>query len=448
MDIGTLLPAWSALPFAGILLSIALCPLLTPRLWHHHFGKVSAFWALAFAAPFVLRFGSAALHELLHTTLVDYVPFLILIGTLFMIGGGIHVAGTLRGSPMTNVVLMVIGTLLASLVGTTGAAMVMIRPLLKANRHRRHRAHTAVFFIFLVANIGGCLTPLGDPPLFLGFLAGVPFFWTLHLAPQLAVLATILLAVFYAIDRSLSRREGAAAAPARAPGARLRLDGKRNLALLAIVVGAVALSGFWHPGKASVLGIGLPVEGLVRDAIILGCALVSLLWTPRSLRADNAFGWEPVREVAIVFAGVFVTILPVLAILKTGPQGPFAPLFRVLDAPWQYFWATGVLSSFLDNAPSYLAMLGTQIETFHGDLAPRLGAAALSASHPRFLSAVSAAAVFMGGVTYIGNAPNFMVKTIAEQAGVEMPTFLGYIVRWSLPILGPVFVLLTILFFR
>jgi Na+/H+ antiporter NhaD/arsenite permease-like protein len=448
VPLGLRLSPWSVAPFVATLVSLAVFPVAAPRLWHAHFPKIVLAIALTFVLPFLALFGGEAAHELGHILLADYVSFLVIIIGLYAISGGMLVRGEIRGGPRTNTALLALGTLMASVAGTTGASMILIRPILNANAHRTRRAHIVVFFIFLVANIGGCLTPLGDPPLFLGFLAGVPFFWTLHLAPQLAVLATILLAVFYAIDRSLSRREGAAAAPARAPGARLRLDGKRNLALLAIVVGAVALSGFWHPGKASVLGIGLPVEGLVRDAIILGCALVSLLWTPRSLRADNAFGWEPVREVAIVFAGVFVTILPVLAILKTGPQGPFAPLFRVLDAPWQYFWATGVLSSFLDNAPSYLAMLGTQIETFHGDLAPRLGAAALSASHPRFLSAVSAAAVFMGGVTYIGNAPNFMVKTIAEQAGVEMPTFLGYIVRWSLPILGPVFVLLTILFFR
>src|SRR5262245_23557124 len=200
VDLGALLPAWSALPFAGILLSIALLPLLAPQFWHHHFPKVSAAWAIAFAIPFLLRFGGDAAHELLHVAIVDYVPFLVLIATLFTIGGGIHVAGSMHGTPATNAVLMLIGTAIASVVGTTGAAMIMIRPLLKANRARHHRAHTVVFFIFLVANIGGGLTPLGDPPLFLGFLHGVPFFWTLGLWKQVCFAGTAVLAVYVLHD--------------------------------------------------------------------------------------------------------------------------------------------------------------------------------------------------------------------------------------------------------
>jgi Na+/H+ antiporter NhaD/arsenite permease-like protein len=449
VDLGTLLPAWSALPFAGILLSIALCPLLVPQFWHHHFGKVAAGWALAFAAPFVLRFGSAALHELFHTAITDYVPFLILIATLFIIGGGIHVGGTLRGTPTTNAVLMGIGMLLASTVGTTGAAMVMVRPLLKANRHRHHRAHTVVFFIFLVANIGGGLTPLGDPPLFLGFLHGVPFFWTLGLWKQVGFAGATVLVVYVLHDLWYWRREPAHVRD-EAPAAteRVRVEGRVNLALLVGVVAAVIASGIWPGHEVAILGVHQQTGNLLRDAILLALLGASWVATPRTVREANEFSFGPIQEVAILFAGIFVTIIPAMAMLRVGEAGAMAFVVRAVREPADFFWASGILSSFLDNAPTYLAFLSTALgRLFPGvpehDAVPRL-----IHEHPAFLAAISNGSVFMGANTYIGNAPNFMVKSIAEEAGVPMPSFFGYILRYSLPVLITLFVVMTWLFFR
>jgi Na+/H+ antiporter NhaD/arsenite permease-like protein len=449
VDLGSLLPVWSALPFAAILLSIALCPLLTPQFWHHHFGKVSAGWALTFAVPFVLRFGGDALHELLHVALVDYVPFLILIATLFTIGGGIHVAGTLRGTPLVNATLMIIGTVLASLVGTTGAAMVMIRPLLKANRHRHHRAHTIVFFIFLVANIGGGLTPLGDPPLFLGFLHGVPFFWTLGLWRQVCFAGIVVLATYVLHDLWYWSRE-----PAHVrhrgdePGEPIRIEGAANLLLLAGVVAAVVASGTWHGREIQLLGVHQQTGNLFRDAFLLAMLAGSWFMTPRTVREANEFSLGPIQEVAILFAGIFVTIIPALAMLRVGEDGAMAFVVRAVREPAHFFWASGILSSFLDNAPTYLAFLSTALGRLFPGVPEHEAVGRLIVEHPAFLVAVSNGSVFMGANTYIGNAPNFMVKSIAEEAGVPMPSFFGYILRYSLPFLVTVFLVMTWLFYR
>jgi Na+/H+ antiporter NhaD/arsenite permease-like protein len=445
--LGLRLPLWSALPFALTLLSLAVLPVAAERFWHAHYPKVIGALAAAFAVPFVAVFRGEATHEILHILLSDYVPFLVLIVGLYATAGGLILRGDLAGTPAVNTLLLTIGTASASLIGTTGAAMLLIRPLLRANANRARREHLVIFFIFLVANIGGCLTPLGDPPLFLGFLAGVPFGWPLRLAPQLLLLAAVLLPLFYIVDRRFYARETPAPPAPGDPREPLRLEGKRNLVFLAGIVGAVLLSGVWDGGGVSLLGVPLKLEGLVRDGLILLCGALSLVATPKALRADNRFSWAPAREVAILFAGIFVTILPVLAILKTGASGAFAPVFRVLDAPWRYFWTTGLLSSFLDNAPTYLTVLNAQIERFGTGGLDIPAAAALARDHARHLAAVSAGAVFMGANTYIGNAPNFMVKAIAEEAGVRMPSFFGYIVRWSLPILVPLFVLLTLVFY-
>jgi Na+/H+ antiporter NhaD/arsenite permease-like protein len=440
---------WSALPFAGILLSIALCPLLIPQFWHHHFGKVAAGWALVFAVPFVLRFGGAAIHELLHVALVDYVPFLILIATLFTIGGGIHVAGTLRGTPLVNATLMVIGTILASVVGTTGAAMVMIRPLLKANRHRHHRAHSVVFFIFLVANIGGGLTPLGDPPLFLGFLHGVPFFWTLGLWREVCFAAVVVLAAYVLHDLWYWRRE-----PAHVrhggdePGEPIRIEGAANLLLLAGVVAAVVASGAWHGRDVSLLGVHQETGNVLRDAVLLVMLATSWFVTPRAVREANEFAVGPIQEVAILFAGIFVTIIPAMAMLRAGEDGAMAFVVRAVREPAHFFWASGILSSFLDNAPTYLAFLSTALGRLFPGVPEEEAVRRLIAEHPAFLVAISNGSVFMGANTYIGNAPNFMVKSIAEEAGVPMPSFFGYILRYSLPFLVTLFALMTWLFFR
>lgn len=447
-DLGTVLPAWSALPFVGILLSIALFPLLAPHFWHRHYPKVSLGWGLLLAVPFVAVYGRPALYSLAHMAIIDYVPFIILIGTLFTIGGGILIRGSMRGSPPVNAVLMLVGTALASVVGTTGAAMLLIRPLLRANKHRRHRAHTVVFFIFLVANIGGTLTPLGDPPLFLGFLHGVPFQWTLGLWREMLVVAALVLATFVALDTILWRREGPEVRrPPTGIPEPLRIDGWHNFLLLGGVLGAVVMSGLWHPGSATLLGVHQGYENLLRDGILLGLAAVSWLTTSKALRRDNEYSWGPIREVAVLFAGIFATMIPALLMLGAGEHGALAFIIRVVNTPAQFFWATGSLSSFLDNAPTYLTFLQTALGRLYPGVPEREAIARLIADHPAFLQAVSTGAVFMGANTYIGNAPNFMVKSIAEEAGVRMPSFFGYMVRYSLPFLIPTFLLTTFIFF-
>jgi Na+/H+ antiporter NhaD/arsenite permease-like protein len=449
VELGQVLPAWSTLPFAGMLLSIALVPLLAPRFWHHHYPKVSAVWAAVFLLPFLAAYRGPALGEVLHVALVDYVPFLILLGALFTIGGGIHVRGTLRGSPPVNAAIIAVGTVIASLVGTTGAAMLMIRPLLRANRERRHRAHTVVFFIFLVANIGGSLTPLGDPPLFLGFLHGVPFFWTLRLWPETLLVAALLLAAYLALDAFHWRREDATVrARSEAPHEPLRIEGWHNFLLLAGVLAAVIASGLVHGYAFRLLGVDRELPTIGRDLVLVLLAWISWRTTPGSVRQDNDYSWAPIREVAILFAGIFATIIPALAILRAGEAGALGLVGRSVQSPADFFWASGTLSSFLDNAPTYLTFLSTEVGRFYPGLPERAAIARLIADHPIYLKAISLGAVFMGANTYIGNAPNFMVKSIAEEAGVAMPSFFGYIARYTVPFLLPAFVAVTLLFFR
>ncbi|MCS6944055.1 MAG: sodium:proton antiporter [Sutterellaceae bacterium] len=436
-----------ALPFVGILLSIALLPLLALRLWHRHYGKIAVAWALAALLPLSIAFGPAVAADLaLHTLLTEYLPFLIFIGTLYVIAGGIYVRGNLHGSPALNTALLAVGALLASLMGTTGAAMLLIRPLIRANDNRHYRVHTVVFFIFIVANIGGALTPLGDPPLFLGFLKGVDFFWTLaHMFWPMAFLLAALLAVFYLLDSLLYRRDlarGLKRDPT--PDSPLRIEGGVNVLLLAAVVGTVLASGLYKSGVSiELLGQTLTLEGLLRDMLFLALAGISLAVTPRAVRRANEFGWAPIAEVAKLFFGIFLTMAPVLLMLKAGEAGAFAPLVRlVTDAHGQpvnaaYFWLTGALSSFLDNAPTYLVffnLAGGDAQTLMTQMAPTL-------------TAISAGAVFMGANTYIGNAPNFMCKAIAEERGIRMPSFFGYML-WSGALLLPLFVVMTFLFFR
>ncbi len=449
VGLGSALPAWSGLPFVGILLSIALFPLLAPRFWHHHYPKVTAAWTLVLAVPFVTSYGRHAVAEFLHMAIIDYVPFIILIGTLFTIGGGILVRGTLRGSPAVNVAIIAIGTVLASWIGTTGAAVLMVRPLLRANRGRRYTAHTVVFFIFLVANIGGSLTPLGDPPLFLGFLHGVPFFWTLSLWSEALLVAVLTLAAYVVIDVTRWRRESPEVrAPRLTPREPLRIEGWHNFLFLAGVLAAVITSGLWHTGAVSLLGVHQEAGNLLRDAALLLMALGSWLTTRRQTRQDNGYTWGPIREVAILFAGIFATIIPPLLMLRAGQDGALAPVIRAVQSPAGFFWVTGAVSSFLDNAPTYLTFLSTALGRLFPQLPEREAIARLIAEHGVYLKAVATGAVFMGANTYIGNAPNFMVKSIAEEAGVEMPSFFGYIFRYTLPCLVPIFLLATYVFFR
>lgn len=437
--------AWG-IPFAGILLSIALLPLLTPSFWHHHFGKVAAAWTLAFFLPFAAVFGPAvAGASLVHALLAEYIPFIILLVALYTVAGGIFIRGNLHGSPAVNVAILAVGTVLASFMGTTGASMLMIRPLIRANDNRVHKAHVVVFFIFLVSNAGGSLTPLGDPPLFLGFLKGVDFFWTLrHIFPETLFLAGSLLAIFYLLDRWYYAREGVLPVDPTPDTGRVGFDGALNFWLLAAVVGLVLLSGFWKtPLGFDVFGTEVGLPGLVRDAGLLAITFVSLRVTPAGVHRDNQFSWGPMQEVAKLFAGIFLTIIPVIAMLKAGAQGPFSAIVSAVTRPdgqpdpAMYFWATGALSSFLDNAPTYLVFFNTA----GGD------PAALMTTWAPTLAAISAGAVFMGANSYIGNAPNMMVKAVAEERGVAMPSFFGYM-AWSGAVLIPLFIIMTFIWFK
>ncbi|MCX5835165.1 MAG: sodium:proton antiporter [Deltaproteobacteria bacterium] len=454
-DIGKILPIWSIIPFIGILLSIALCPLLTPDFWHDHFGKVSAFWALIFAIPFVSFFHTTAVVDILHIYIIDYIPFIILLWGLFTISGGIVVTGTLRGTPVMNSLLLLIGTILASWVGTTGASMVMIRPVLRANRDREKKAHIVCFFIFLVANIGGALTPLGDPPLFLGFLHNVPFFWvTKAILPHMILTSLIVLALFYLIDSYYYRKEKSRLVVPEGPAEKIpiKVEGIYNLIFLGGVVGLVLISGYWKAGGFSVMGIEVHYQNILRDVGIIIMGLLSLRFTSWKLREANEFGWFPIMEVGKLFAGIFMTIIPALAILRAGKEGALAPLLVFVTTPAHYYWASGSLSSFLDNAPTYLTFFNMALGKLGMTEAMVPGACALGSitGNPEFvalLKGVSAGSVFMGANTYIGNAPNFMVKSIAEEAGVNMPSFFGYMFKYSIPILIPCFILVTFVFF-
>lgn len=448
-DLGSTLPLWSIIPFAGILLSIALLPLLAPEFWHHHFPKVSAFWAIIFAVPFLFAYGGEAWYEILHIYLVDYIPFIILLWGLFTVSGGLLVRGKLTGTPIVNTVFLLIGTIIASWVGTTGAAMILIRPVIRSNKERKSKVHIIVFFIFLVANIGGSLTPLGDPPLFLGFLHGVSFFWTLKLLPMMSFVSVILLVLFFLIDTVLYNRERkipgemAAAGREKEP---IKVLGLYNLIFLMGIMGSVLMSGMVKLGEVNVGGVHMGIQNFLRDILIIIMGLLSLYFTPKAIREENEFTWFPIQEVAYLFAGIFMTIVPALTILRAGEHGALAFLIENVRQPIHYFWITGSLSSFLDNAPTYLTFFNSAL----GQLLPGIPEAQavpeLMTTHEIYLKAISCGAVFMGAMTYIGNAPNFMVRSIAEESGIKMPSFFGFMV-YSICILIPLFFLVTMIFF-
>jgi Na+/H+ antiporter NhaD/arsenite permease-like protein len=434
--------AWG-LPFAGLLLSIALMPLLAGPIWHHHYGKIAAGWALLLVLPFAAVFGPViALSEFWHIVLQEYIPFIALLLALYVTGGGVLLKGTLIGTPATNTALLAFGTVIASVMGTTGASMLLIRPVLRANAFRKQKTHTFVFFIFLVSNIGGSLTPLGDPPLYLGFLKGVSFFWTTtHMFGEFLVCALLLLAVYYALDSWAWAREKPVA-PVIAKREKLSIQGYVNLWLIGGVVAMVLAQGYWRPGDVDLFGEKIGLERLVGVAVFVAIALVSMRVTPRKLRDDNGFAWGAILEVAKLFAAIFVTMAPVLAILRAGTAGAAAPLVALTSGaggepiPWVYFWLTGALSSFLDNAPTYLVFFNLA----GGDPGYLMTQGALT------LAAISCGAVFMGANSYIGNAPNFMVKAIVEEQGERMPSFFGYC-AWALVFLIPLFILVTFIFF-
>ena len=449
---GAVLSLWWGVPFIAILLSMAIVPIVNPIFWHHHYGKVIAFWALGFLIPFTYIFGlGASVAGLVHVMLAEYLPFIILLSALFVVAGGIYIQMDVRGIPWVNACFLLLGAFLASLMGTTGASMLLIRPLLRANAHRTYRVHTVVFFIFMVSNIGGALTPLGDPPLFLGFLKGIDFFWTFnHLWSQTLFLLVILLVIFLVIDSwtlFLERKKGVTQVHTQVPDNAKKgfaVSGQINFVLLLCIVSLVLLSGVWRPGIAfNILGTEVGLPGLVRDVGLIAVAISSMVLTKREVRRLNEFDWAPMKEVAKLFAGIFLTIIPVIAMLRAGTNGIFAPVVNaVTDAagepvPMMYFWATGVLSSFLDNAPTYLVFFNTA----SGD------AGILMTSLATTLMAISASAVFMGANTYIGNAPNLMVKAIADGAGVKMPSFFGYML-WSVGILLPLLFITSLIWYR
>ncbi len=444
-ELGEILPLWSTIPFVGILLSIALFPLFAPHFWHHHFPKISAMWALLLVIPFLIIHKGDAVHEILHIYLLDYIPFIILLWALYTVSGGILLRGTLVGTPVVNTTMLLIGTILASWMGTTGAAMLMIRPFLRANKERKNRTFMVVFFIFLVANIGGSLTPLGDPPLFLGFLHSVPFFWTFNLFPHMLVCVVILLIIYFFMDSFFYKREDIK--PFDGEKIPLKLEGSYNFIFLAGVVGGVLLSGLVDLGKVHVYHIPIAVQSLSRDGILVLMGIISLIATPRRIRQDNEFTWFPIKEVAYLFAGIFMTMIPCLAILKAGEHGAAAALITTVQQPVHYFWITGILSAFLDNAPTYLTFFTSVLGKFYAGMAEPEAVKALIMEHEIYLKAISAGAVFFGAMTYIGNAPNFMVRSIAEEAGTPMPSFFGYMFQYSCTILLPVFVLITWIFF-
>ncbi|SEP77335.1 transporter, UIT6 family [Faunimonas pinastri] len=432
------------IPFAGLLLSIALMPLVAARIWHHHFGKIAAGWAVLFVVPAILSFGAGTTADaLLHALIGEYIPFIVLLFALFTVAGGIYIKGNLHGAPALNTGILLLGTACAGIMGTTGAAMLFVRPLIRANDDRRHSAHVMVFFIFLVANIGGSLTPLGDPPLFLGFLQGVSFFWpTTHLLGPMALVSLILLVFFFAIDRFLYIREGRTR-PDPTPDSRIRIHGLANVPLLIAIALIVLGTGIYKSPIVFHIGtVELAFQDLLRDVLLIGIALLSLVLTPKATREANGFEWGPIAEVAKLFAGIFITIIPALAILKAGQEGALSGLLDLLTnargepSNAMYFWLTGILSSFLDNAPTYLVFFNAA----GGDAQHLMGPLV------KTLEAISIGAVFMGANTYIGNAPNFMVKAIAESNGIRMPSFFAYML-WSVVILVPCFVLITLIYF-
>ena len=444
-------PLWLCIPFAGLLLCIAVMPLVKGEWWEAHQPLVVVLWILVMVIPFALLYGvGSAAETVLECTVNDYLTFIVLLFGLFCVSGNITMEGDFAGSPRINVGLLALGTLLASCIGTTGASMLMVRPVIKMNSWRRRKSHIMIFFIFMVSNMGGCLTPIGDPPLLMGFMRGVPFFWSLHLFPVLIFNMVILLFVFYHLDKRNYRRDIAEGRKPdiSKPGTEFRIDGLHNIVFLIMIVAAVILSGVlpgmpaFQDAAGNARGIhifgevSLSFPSLIEIALILLAAFLSFKTTDKEVRVKNHFTWGAIKEVAVLFIGIFITMQPALMLLKAvGPN-------LGITEPYQMFWATGALSSFLDNTPTYLVFLTTAGTLgFTGGISTTLGT--LPA---KMLSAISCGAVFMGANTYIGNAPNFMVKSISDENGVNMPSFFGYML-WSVAVLIPVFIIDMFVFF-
>ena len=444
-SLGSTLSFAYCIPFAGMLLSIAICPLVNGAWWEKFKGAVVLFWSLLFLVPFAIGNGAGtALNHFLEVILGDYISFIVLLFGLFCVAGNIRIRGTLSGTPKINVLLLLIGTLLSSWVGTTGASMLLIRPVIRANSWRKRKVHTMVFFIFLVSNIGGCLTPVGDPPLLMGFMHGVPFTWSFHLLPVFLLNVVLLLALYFIIDSRAYKKDLADGAKPKVSekAEKIGLEGAHNLIFLLCIVGAVILSGSLANINAF-FGKGIKIEGevtltfatIIEMAIILLSAFLSFKTTKKELRTANNFSWGAIQEVAVLFIGIFITMIPALLILSA--RGSELGITK----NWQMFWATGALSSFLDNTPTYLVFFETAVSLHATNEA--IGSVMIPQT---MLMAISCGAVFMGANTYIGNAPNFMIKSIAEENNIKMPSFFGYLF-WSACCLIPVFLIDTLIFF-
>ncbi len=446
----TNVPLWLCIPFAGLLLCIAVLPLVKPEWWEKNQPIAVAAWSLLFIIPFAIKYGAGmATETVLECILNDYLTFIVLLFGLFCVAGNITLEGDLAGSPRVNVIFLAIGTLLSSCIGTTGASMLMVRPMIKMNSWRTRKSHIMIFFIFLISNIGGCLTPIGDPPLLMGFMRGVPFFWSLHLFPMLLTNMVVLLTIFYFLDRRNYRKDIADGMrpDISKPGTTIRLEGAHNIIFLVMIVVAVILSGSlpslpaFQDAAGNVRGIHfgevvLGFPSIIEIAIILLAALLSFRTSNPEIRTKNHFTWGAIKEVAVLFVGIFITMQPALMILKAKGAD------LGISEPFEMFWATGLLSSFLDNTPTYLVFLTTAGSLgFTEGLATSVG---IIPAH--MLMAISCGAVFMGANTYIGNAPNFMVKSISDENGIRMPSFFGYLL-WSLSFLIPVFLLDMLIFF-
>jgi Na+/H+ antiporter NhaD/arsenite permease-like protein len=431
------LPFWSVVPFVLLLLCIAILPLAAAHFWHNDRNKAIVVTLLAVPVVAYLAYvrvatGQRTLYPLVHE-LANYASFIIMLGSLYTVAGGIVVRGDLRPTPWNNVALLIVGAVLANVIGTTGSSVLLIRPFLRINAGRQHNVHLPVFFIFIVSNLGGSLTPLGDPPLFMGYLHGVPFTWTLRLWPEYLVANGLVLAAFVVCDTLALRREPAELATPTEGREPLRLDGKINLVLLAGIMAAVLIESAWFPAWLDRLW-----HLFGGELMMLAMAYLSLRWTPKALREANSFTWAPLMEVAILFAGIFVTMVPALQLLEVHGRS------LGLTEPWQYFWITGLLSSSLDNAPTYLAFAtmaagSSDFNLLVEDAVPGLNG-------PLVLRAISAGSVFMGALTYIANGPNFMIKTIAERASYRMPSFFAYMLYAGVLLL-PIYVLITFVFY-
>ncbi|HTI79713.1 MAG TPA: sodium:proton antiporter [Acetobacteraceae bacterium] len=428
-----------AIPFAGLLASMAAFPIVAPRFWHRRLGVVALFWSLSLIVAVALVSGiQPALAAIWHAMVIEYLPFVTLLLALYTAGGGVLLRGGLAGTPRGNTAMLGAGMAMGAVMGTTGASMVLIHPLLRANAHRRRKVHLVLFLIVLVANASGALTPLGNPPLYIGFLHGVPFFWPArHLVLPLLLLSSVLLTGFFLLDRYFAASEPPPPAPER-----FRIRGAWNLALIVLVGISVLGQPLLPSASVTLFGQALGVAQVIPIALFLAVTVVSAALTPRAVRQANDFAWEPMIEVATLFAAIFVTIGPVIAILQPGPHGALASvpwLGLGTNEPWPfgYFWLTGMLSAFLDNAPTYLVFF-----EMAGIRAP-----AMTTSQTATLMAISAGAVFFGGLTYIGNAPNMMLRTIAAHRGVRMPGFFGFTLLASAALL-PVLLLVSLVFFR